>query len=587
MSHFLDDELRILSAAQLRQEKHAISSHLLHIKQQISDLAYGNYQIYADAGSTTERCRQLFGEANSLVEDIEKKVESVRESMKQFGSRSDEIMQELHCLKTAESKGSHLWDVLSLPTRMDICIRAGYYDMAYVLTSYGVQLQTHGLTKNPILKKIADKLIDARYQLLDELLNKFAGPIDLASGIQIVNNIRKIPYLSLTQLRIMILQYRDMYLEKRLMDIRSQADFILRMVEVYRDCMYDTMVLYLAVFPENEIGRRQIDSSIDPRWDIWQTTGSSAILNDWAVHNLNVMFNCIRNVGDETNIDIGSLASKLMNFALSFGRMGMDFRPLVAEIVDELVIKKFSLKVQDATNNLKQCRTIEIDGDIPDTLFLPSSQDGKQPSAPQALAFWDDLCVYGNALIDALNELRSGLSPIEINPVLKELTNSMKLVICWLCNMEKLVKKVDIEKAVKLLAKYFIPYINGCLLALYPYEKCCRPFYHTTCTLQLYEKRCALQITEICKDCPKSIVIEKLLEEMDRPVNGYDEAVLAYSENVEGSEVYIRENNSGPQEELLKLPDDDDVAVDLEKNDNENEAKEHSSAVSSGDESVV
>ncbi|VDO16658.1 unnamed protein product [Brugia timori] len=175
-----------------------------------------------------------------------------------------------------------------------------------------------------------------------------------------------------------------------------------------------------------------------------------------------------------------------MSFALSFGRMGMDFRPMIAEIIDKFVINRFSLKVQNAANNLKQCRSIEIDGEIPDTVFSSGSQDGKQPSAPSVLAFWDDLCVYGNALIDALNELRNGLSPTQINAVLKELTNSVKIVICWLCDMEKLVKKAIMEKAVKLFGKYFIPYINGCLLTLYPYEKCCRPFYHTNCTLGLY-----------------------------------------------------------------------------------------------------
>ncbi|VDN88112.1 unnamed protein product, partial [Brugia pahangi] len=52
MSHFLDSELRALSAAQLKQEKQSTSSQLLHVQQQISDLAYGNYRIYADAGST-------------------------------------------------------------------------------------------------------------------------------------------------------------------------------------------------------------------------------------------------------------------------------------------------------------------------------------------------------------------------------------------------------------------------------------------------------------------------------------------------------------------------------------------------------
>ncbi|KAL3993700.1 Dor1-like family protein [Acanthocheilonema viteae] len=578
MSHFLDDELRALSTAQLKQEKQNTSSQLLHVQQQISDLAYGNYRIYADAGSTTERCRELFGKASDLVEDIEKEIELVRESMKQFNSKNDEVLQELRYLELAESKNSHLWDVLNLPTRMDTCIRAGYYDMAYLLTNYGMQLQTHGLTKNPIIKRVADKLIEARYQLLDELFNRFAGPIDLASSIQIVNNIRKIPYLSLTQLRIMVLQYRDVYLEKRLSDILSQPDFILRMVEIYRDCMYDTLVLYLAVFPENEVNRRQADLSVNQRWDVWQTATSSAILNEWAIHNLDVMFNRIKSVSNDVQIDIGSLTSKLMSFALSFGRMGMDFRPLIAENIEEFVSKRFSLKVQNAANNLKQCRTIEIDGEIPDALFVPGTQNGKQLSAPSVLAFWDDLCIYGNTLIDALNELRSGLSPTQINAVLRELTNSLKVVVCWLCDMEELVEKVIMDKAIKLLGRCFIPYINGCLLALYPYEKCCRPFYHTSCTLELYEKKCVIQIKEICSNCPNSIIIEKLMEEASHPMNGYVRSVSTLANgNAEVSETDMPDNNSVSQEEVMqKLSLDDDVKAGTQKDDNQYKANEHS-----------
>ncbi|VDN37296.1 unnamed protein product [Gongylonema pulchrum] len=148
----LDDDLRTLSATQLQHEKQSTAVQLLHVQQEISDLAYGNYRIYADAGSTTEQCRALFGEASGMVEDIEKEIDAIRKSAKEFGARSSEISQELQCLKLAENKGSQLWDILSLPTRMDVCIRAGYYDLAYSLTNYGAQLQTYGLTKNPVIK---------------------------------------------------------------------------------------------------------------------------------------------------------------------------------------------------------------------------------------------------------------------------------------------------------------------------------------------------------------------------------------------------------------------------------------------------
>lgn len=70
-----------------------------------------------------------------------------------------------------------------------------------------------------MLQTIADKLVDARSLLLEELFNKFSGPMDLATSLQVVNNVRKMPYLTPTQLRVSILQHKDVYLEKQLMDI--------------------------------------------------------------------------------------------------------------------------------------------------------------------------------------------------------------------------------------------------------------------------------------------------------------------------------------------------------------------------------
>ncbi len=49
-----------------------------------------------------------------------------------------------------------------------------------------------------------------------------------------------------------LLTYRDIYLEKRVAAIASAADFALKVVEIYRDYLYDTIVLYTAVFPRED-----------------------------------------------------------------------------------------------------------------------------------------------------------------------------------------------------------------------------------------------------------------------------------------------------------------------------------------------
>ncbi|KHN71152.1 Conserved oligomeric Golgi complex subunit 8 [Toxocara canis] len=150
----VDGELCTRTAQQLRQQRQAIASQLVHVQQQISDLAYGNYRTYADAGTTSEYCRKKFGEASEKVEAIDTEIAELRGCLKEFSIRSEQISEELGYLKSAESKTSPLWDILSLPARMDVCIRAGYYEVAYSLTNYGIQLQNHGLTKNPAIKVI-------------------------------------------------------------------------------------------------------------------------------------------------------------------------------------------------------------------------------------------------------------------------------------------------------------------------------------------------------------------------------------------------------------------------------------------------
>lgn len=527
MSFDVESELKSSSAQQLRQEKHGICSQLLHVQQQISDLAYGNYRTYADAGSTTEHCRKRFTEANGLVDSIDTEISGLRENLGEFRERSGKIAQELACLKSAESKESPLWDILSLPTRMDVCIRAGYYEDAYLLTNYGMQLQQHGLTKNPLIKVVSDKLVDARHHLLNELFNRFAGPIDLASSIQVVNNIRKIPCLSPTQLRVSILHYRDLYLEKQLMNIKSQPDFILRMVEVYRDCMYDTMVMHLAVFPESESVKR--DPNIDPRWDVWQAAGPSAVLSEWALHNLETMFDYIRNCED-SSLDVGALSAKLMSFAASFGRMGIDFRPLVANAIHHFVVKRFSNSVLAAASKFTECESIVIDGDVPGEVAIPYTAANVQPAPPAALTLWDDLCIYGNAIIGAFNQLRNGLSSMQIHAVLKAFTKSLKIVFRWLDRFaDRSDQQEQFVKAVKLIAYHFVPYFNRCLLVLFPYEKCCRPFYNTAISLEQYERSCGIALKELYADCNRASVFEELIGQIP---NSEETANLELSQDV-------------------------------------------------------
>lgn len=100
------------------------------------------------------------------------------------------------------------------------------------------------------------------------------------------------------------------------------------MVDIFRDCMHDTIVLYLAVFPDTEASNRRVPTSFDPRWERWTESSYKNHLRGWAQKNLERLFDLIRAASD-VNSEV--LREKLMSFASSFGRMGLDFRVLILE----------------------------------------------------------------------------------------------------------------------------------------------------------------------------------------------------------------------------------------------------------------
>ncbi|CAI5448292.1 unnamed protein product [Caenorhabditis angaria] len=215
-----ENDVRNMGLEQMRRERLMLASELKSIESQISDLAFNNYGTYADAGRATHDCSKTFGEMRDKTVDLSGQADELTQAFSDFRTKSKVLAAEQELTKKALDKTNPIWELLSLPSRMDVCIRAGYYDLAYTLTNYGMQLQNQSnLYKNPLIKKVADRLVEARSYLLEELFNKFAGPLDLAESIKVVNNVRKMPYLTANQLRIAVLQHRDIYLDKLILDI--------------------------------------------------------------------------------------------------------------------------------------------------------------------------------------------------------------------------------------------------------------------------------------------------------------------------------------------------------------------------------
>ncbi|CAD5227282.1 unnamed protein product [Bursaphelenchus xylophilus] len=475
---------RNCSLSELESKRAGLSSQISHLTQKISDLAFNNYRIYADAGRTAENCSDMLDNINKEMSHVKERLPVLIEETEAFIESSEDIFREFMHLDDAISDESPIWEIVNLPKMMDKCIRHGQYDLAYALTTFAVNLQQSKLGENQIIKKVSHTLIEARHGLLDVLFNKFAGPIDLAKSIQIVNNIRKIPYISNTQLRVCLLQYRDVYLEKNAMALMSEPDYAIKIVDVYRDCMYDTIVLYLAVFPGVD-SHKKYSSSDDPRWERWTGGSQNYLLQSWAHRNIDVMFERIRSTDRRSPIDLESIGGKLMSFANSFGRMGMDFRPLIINELALMTLESFSRRVQKATEIFIGQKQLDLlDEDIfkvnrNDIEGKTASAEAQSSTAPVEICVWDDLCVYGNEIIDALNDLRHSLSPVYINDVFNVLKSSLHAVLEWIQRFGDPADESLRKRATELIVIHFAPFLNQCFQGIFSFETCFKPYFQS------------------------------------------------------------------------------------------------------------
>ncbi|KAK6009558.1 hypothetical protein OSTOST_25504 [Ostertagia ostertagi] len=235
---------------------------------------------------------------------VSAQVPELASELRAFHARTKDVSNELDIVQSACQKENLVWELLSLPSG------------------------------------IADKLVEARSFLLEELFNKFSGPLDLASSIQVVNNVRKNAIshtYSTTCLHFTTQGYNH-----------PEFEFAIRAIEIYRDCMYDTLVLYLAVFPESETARK--DLSLDPRWETWPSSAPSSVLGHWTARNITRLLDLICRTDMKSGVDMCTVWSKLMSLAASLGRMGLDFRSLVVNSLVKVSLERFSSAVRAATN---------------------------------------------------------------------------------------------------------------------------------------------------------------------------------------------------------------------------------------------
>ncbi|CAD6199235.1 unnamed protein product [Caenorhabditis auriculariae] len=334
--------------------------------------------------------------------------------------------------------------------------------------------------------------------------------------------------------------------------------------------MYDTLVLYLAVFPENEVVRK--DPSVDPRWESWPVLPPSAILSQWAIANIKRLLDLIHRVDMKSPIDVSSVWTKLMTVASSFGRMGIDFRPLILSSITKMVEDRFRHTIRDATTKLTtEAKTlVMINLDVSSLPTFDVAPDAPPVPAPE-LSLWDDVTVFANNVVEALNSIRFVLSPILLETIVATLRDSLRTILSWLATSHP--TSPNFQRAIRIVCICLMPFLEKCIIYFFP-QTCISKYFGSSITPQQYNHFVEIDPKSIAASSDSSEKIEEVLLPMLQKKKLADidlDAVLRKKGpeaeksrqnelgDVQASEAVLEQGGQNHEEQKLEEKDPEDV----------------------------
>ena len=389
-------EIGGLSADRVAGETDRVSGDLKTLQQQTQDLAIDNYKTFIQTSNCTSEIYKEFAETENHLTGVLDKLGQFKLDCADFQVASQEISRHRRLTSLTLSKNTTLLEILELPQLMETVVRNQHYEEALQLHNYVTRLSK----KQPGVKILTDiqaGVAGSMRLMLQQLISQLRSPLQLPQCLKIISFLRRMDVFQETELRLKFLQAREAWLNSVLAGVPRDDphSHLTRTMELLRVHMFDIVTQYKSIFSDHT-DHLNTDTQFDNR----------LLFSSWLSRKVEQF---VKTVFEDLGSGVTSFESimgQAMYFGLSFGRVGFDFRPLLAPIFSEAIEKQFLVKL-DAEATMK---TVSDSLSCLSLSSLPSSppflSPSPSPSPPLALLDFPPLAVLTNAVLAALNEIR-------------------------------------------------------------------------------------------------------------------------------------------------------------------------------------
>ncbi|GAB4821913.1 hypothetical protein N2152v2_008959 [Parachlorella kessleri] len=481
-------ELLSYSLERLSKEPELLRADQEHIRRQIEDTTVEKYRAFLTTAQCLADLRQQLqaatGSLDALVKDLPK-LQAATEQFKQDAAAANAKRADNRLLYNTHST---LLELLEVPQLMDTCIRNGNYDEALDLRTFVHKMSVmHG--DLPVVQRLVADVGEVSASMLEQLLQRLQASIQLPECLRVIGYLRRLAAFTEQDLRLQFLQRRERWIADLVADLddHNAYELMKRLTDVYRLHLFDVVMQYRAIFSDDGGGQ-------DAR------SRDGGILYAWAERRVAKYLEAVR-LHLPRITEGGSLASVLdhaMYCSMSLGRVGLDFRPLLAPLFEECILSLFSQTVLNSTTTLHGLlethkwiampaslaarRASSSTPGTPSSATVAASGGGDRgsgggeldPSAgpPYSLMEHTPLAVYANGLLSAFNELRH-CAPLSLREaaaaVLEESLGQVATTLSHYGESRPLSESElpVFESACRAFAATLCPYVAACFDRIY------------------------------------------------------------------------------------------------------------------------
>lgn len=428
-------QLTSLNVSRLASEPARLDAESVLIQSQMEQLAFENYKSFIETADCVRVVTASIADINANVAALlASALPALEQTCTDFCASAQQAVQARHVNRLALDRHGQLLDLLEIPQLLHTCVAAGFLDEALELEAFAQKLVQQHAADVPVVAQLADDVRLASAQLVRQLHEQLRGPITLPACLRVVGYLKRLGIYSEHELRVSFLSSRDAWLSGVLAALPhdSPYGYLSRLADTARLHMFEIVTQYRAIFSGGGGGAAASDAAALGNGAAAAAAaaastdaserGTTALLHSWLMQRTTLFVDALRLdlPGINDGASIASLLDQCMYFGLSLGRVGADFRPLLAPLFAERIFEVFDGAVTRATQRfVRRVRREPIQAPVDNSAALVHPANGAAPggaAAPTASAqmptphpsliahTW--LALLANGWLAALNELR-------------------------------------------------------------------------------------------------------------------------------------------------------------------------------------